>query len=76
MNKVREAFEKISCTNFQSTFGTCITNKERDGTYSMPEIEDHWQTFQEGWEAAIDFLKQRGDTKYSDITSSDGMDPR
>jgi hypothetical protein len=29
-----------------------------NGQYRNPVIEDHWQTFQEGWEEGIKWFKQ------------------
>jgi hypothetical protein len=53
---IREAFERISVPNF----GLCNVDetgnhkRKSDGTYVNPGLEDHWQTFQEGWEAATE----------------------
>lgn len=51
-------------------------NRYSTGEYVTPVIEDHWQTFQEGWEAAIDFLKKKTNPDFSDIVSDGGFDPR
>jgi hypothetical protein len=39
-------------------------------------LEDHWQTFQEGWEEAINYVKNRDNPSYTDVVSDGGMDPR
>jgi hypothetical protein len=48
---MRQEFEAISIPNF----GVGIFAYERNlhGEYFNPALEDHWQTFQEGWEAAM-----------------------
>lgn len=75
---MREAFEETTLPQFPGHFdrGT----KYPDDTYIDRSIEDHWQTFQEGWEAAIDYLKKKQPSehsdKYSDIVSDGGFDPR
>jgi hypothetical protein len=47
---VRELFEKVSAPSFghELTFP-----RNSSGEYINPLLEDHWQTFQEGFEAAI-----------------------
>jgi|GEM_PF-1520562 len=49
LEKIRELFEEISATNF----GYELIPKNATGEYINPNMEDHWQTFQEGFEAAI-----------------------
>lgn len=44
--------------------------------YIDPVIEDHWQTFQEGWECALEHLKNKSNPCYTDVVSNGGMDPR
>jgi hypothetical protein len=39
-------------------------------------LEDHWQTFQEGWESAIENVKRKNNPNYTDIVSDGGMDSR
>lgn len=69
---IREAFETVSCPSF----GHELTYPRKpNGEYYDPKLEDHWQTFQEGWEAAVEYLKRNGGN-YSDIISDGGMDPR
>lgn len=51
VEQIRTAFEEVCLPSFE-------LHPERgcrypDGTYVTPVIEDHWQTFQEGWEAAL-----------------------
>lgn len=73
--KIREAFELNSCPNFGHDLE--FTRNSR-GEYVNPALEDHWQTFQEGWEAAIDYIKTlKPDNKYTaGPISTGGMDPR
>ena len=70
---VREAFERVSAPSFghELTFP-----KNTKGEYVDPVLEDHWQTFQEGWELAIEFLKNKSNSCYTDLVSNGGMDPR
>ena len=74
---IRESFERISCPNFGHDLE--FTRNSRS-EYVNPALEDHWQTFQEGWEAAMEFLKTKQVSRYSDqcsdITSTGGKDPR
>ena len=48
---IREAFERISAPAFGREFEY---RKKSNGEYENGALEDHWQTFQEGWEAAIE----------------------
>ena len=65
MNQIiREAFEAHTLPNFRN-------DESYDDT-----IEDHWQTFQEGWESAIKFLKEKENNNYTDIISTGGYDER
>lgn len=51
MNKlVKERFEAVTLPAFGIQDGSPVNEK---GEYKSP-IEDHWQTFQEGWEACLD----------------------
>lgn len=70
---IRQAFEEITCASFS---GDVTYAKNQRGEYVNAKLEDHWQTFQEGWEAAIADLKSRHRGEYSDIASTGGMDPR
>jgi hypothetical protein len=91
MDKVREAFERTTAQSFSmpnfSTEGSYdyaaakkVWSRAPSGEYMSPALEDHWQTFQEGWEAAIEFLKAKhvsaSSDKYSDIVSTGAKDPR
>jgi hypothetical protein len=38
--------------------GEVDTTRLANGQYRNPVIEDHWQTFQEGWEEGIKWFKQ------------------
>lgn len=46
---IREAFERITAPAFCKTIA-----RTPDGEYFDSGLEDHWQTFQEGWEAATE----------------------
>jgi len=74
-NVIREAFER----NTFASFGLDEKELKRSpttGVYINSTVEDHWQTFQEGWEAAIEHLTNKTNSCYSDIVSNGGMDPR
>lgn len=77
MNNIREAFERVSAPSFghELTFP-----KNSRGEYVNPTLEDHWQTFQEGWESAVKYVKHRSTSprtdKYTDLVSDGGFDPR
>lgn len=91
---IRDAFESTTLTAFNAdatnfSRGEChfeyggsriIWDRKRTGQYEYGVIEDHWQTFQEGWEAAIEFLKTKQvssySDKYSDVISNGGKDVR
>lgn len=65
MNQIiREAFEAHTLPNF------------RNDEFYDDTIEDHWQTFQEGWESAIKFLQEKKNNNYTDIISTGGYDAR
>ena len=49
---VRNAFETICYPNFGVTSGHGLRRKP-NGEYVSETVEDHWQTFQEGWEEAM-----------------------
>lgn len=75
MKNIREAFEKVCAPNFVIVSEIDLSRNNR-GEYNNPTFEDHWQTFQEGWECAIEYLKAKSNPAYSDIVSNGGMDPR
>ena len=56
MNIMRKYFEEITARNFDKD-PYDLTRNERD-EYINPLLEDHWQTFQEGWQCAIAFIKE------------------
>lgn len=70
---IREAFEEVCFPSF----GPIVDglNRYASGEYINPTLEDHWNTFQEGWEAALEFLKKKSGT-YSDVMATGGFDPR
>ena len=70
--QIRKAFEEVTCANFSMS----QIPKNRAGEYMNPILTEHWQTFREGWEAAVDFLKNKQNSEYSDIISDGGKDPR
>lgn len=74
---VREHFERITAPSF------CLDEDYTilpNGEYKSPVIEDHWQTFQEGWESCVNFLKNKKvsdfSDSYSDLISDGGYDIR
>jgi hypothetical protein len=50
---IREAFERITAQNFDIRRVDPLKRNDK-GEYIMAVLEDHWQTFQEGWEAATE----------------------
>lgn len=70
---IREVFEKVTAPSFGCELAPPRKNK---GVYDNPILEDHWQTFQEGWEEAIKHLKNKSNSCYTDIVGDGGMDPR
>lgn len=46
---IREAFERVSVPNFNPI----LAYRKPNGEYESGTLEDHWQTFQEGWEEAV-----------------------
>lgn len=70
---MRNAFEEVSAPSFGHEL---MYPRNAKGEYINPTLEDHWQTFQEGWETAIDYLTKKENQCYTDITSDGGMDPR
>lgn len=69
----REAFERVTVPAFRPSLGG--TDRLPSGEYRDVTLEEHWNTFQEGWEAAVEFLKNKS-SGYSDITTTGGFDPR
>jgi len=74
-NAMRLAFEKVTAPSFG---WDGVPNLQRDviGNYMDPQLEDHWQTFQEGWEEAVKYLKDKENESFSDMLSDGGFDPR
>lgn len=70
---VRQVFEEKVYPSFSTGHGL---RRKSNGEYVSDVLEDHWQTFQEGWEYAIEHLKHKSSTDYTDIISDGGMDPR
>jgi hypothetical protein len=78
VDPMRHAFETItySSLNIAGSPTAHGLRRKLNGEYVSDLLEDHWNTFQEGWEAAIDHLKNKTNDSYSDIVSDGGMDPR
>lgn len=53
---IREAFERITAPSFLNLpyVSKVKYGRDQDGNYKSDILEDHWQTFQEGWEAATE----------------------
>jgi hypothetical protein len=66
---IREAFERICVPSFVLDPNTGPARKP-DGEYVISLLEDHWQTFQEGWEASTESAVKVLDAldKVNDIT--------
>ena len=78
VDPMRHAFETITylSLNIAGIPTAHGLHRKPNGEYFSDLLEDHWNTFQEGWEAAIDYLKNKQNDSYSDIVSNGGMDPR
>ena len=73
---IREAFEAVTYSSFGGTGGHGLRRRLDTGAYVSDMLEDHWQTFQEGWEEAIKYLQNKSNSCYTDIVSDGEMDPR
>jgi len=62
-NKVREIFEKFVYPSFDSTAHGL--RRKQNGEYVSDILEDHWNTFQEGWEYAIAYVNETDNPQYS-----------
>ena len=71
---VRQAFETVCYPNFPGQ--SHGLRRRPSGEYVSDSLEDHWQTFQEGWEYAIAYVNESDNPQYSGIISDGGMDPR
>jgi hypothetical protein len=71
---IRKAFEEVTYLSLRATGHGLRRNLK--GEYVSDALEDHWQTFQEGWEEAIKWLQSKDNPRYTDIVSDGGMDPR
>jgi hypothetical protein len=75
---VRKAFEEVCFPSFGRTFAYGLRRKP-NGEYVSDALEDHWQTFQEGWEEAIKYIAETKDywyVRYKDSDGSSGVDSR
>ncbi len=75
---MREAFENVTYLSLQCAGSPTAHGLRRkpNGEYVSDALEDHWQTFQEGWEEAIRHLTAKANASYTDIVSTGGVDPR
>ncbi len=61
MESMRKAFEEVTYPTLQlaGTYTAHGLRRRQDtGEYVSDILEDHWQTFQEGWEAGIEYFKK------------------
>ena len=75
MNELkRKVFEEKVYPNFGPNSSAYGLKRYDSGEYKNEVLEDHWQTFQDGWEYATQyfFIKDKENYSYSD----GGMDPR
>ena len=56
---IRQAFEDITylTLNIAGTTTAHGLRRKENGEYVSDLLEDHWNTFQEGWECAVSFIK-------------------
>jgi len=74
---IRKAFEEVTYSSMSQSVGSAHgLRRKQNGEYVSDVLEDHWQTFQEGWEEAVKWLKNKDNVCYTDIVSKGGMDPR
>jgi hypothetical protein len=76
---IRKAFEEVTYLTLNiagTSTGHGLRRKIDTGEYVSDLLEDHWNTFQEGWEEAIKYLQNKNNPCYSDIIGDGGMDPR
>lgn len=75
---MREAFESITYLSLSiaGSHPAGGLRRKPNGEYVSDLLEDHWNTFQEGWEEAVKHLQNLKNDSYSDIASNGGMDPR
>jgi hypothetical protein len=76
---IRKAFEEVTYPSLQlvgirTAHG--LRRKLDTGEYVSDLLEDHWNSFQEGWEEAIKWLQNKDNSDYTDVISDGGMDPR
>ena len=81
VDPMRHAFETItySSLNIAGSPTAHGLRRKPNGEYVSDALEDHWNTFQEGWEEAIKFIVDGNNNwyvRYSDVISDGGMDPR
>ena len=57
-DQIRKAFEKVTYLSLRAT-GHGLNRRQDNGQYVSDTLEDHWQTFQEGWEEAIKCLQNK-----------------
>jgi hypothetical protein len=69
---IREAFETYTLPNFRDSKVVFF-----NGEYNNDTVQEHWETFQEGWESAVKVLQaNKINSDYTDILSTGGYDPR
>lgn len=79
IDPVRKAFEETTYPTLQlaGTYTAHGLRRRQDtGEYVSDTLEDHWNTFQEGWEEAVKWLQNKDNPCYTDVISDGGMDPR
>lgn len=57
LKEIQSAFKKATLPNFGLERDR---SKDARGCYVDPVLEDHWNTFQEGWVEAVNFMKKKG----------------
>lgn len=58
MTTIRGYFEEVTLSSFAHTKPYNTFKRNPNGEYVNGIIEDHWQTFQEGWASAVEYLVQ------------------
>lgn len=61
---IRRAFERVTYPSFPgSSHGL---RRKQSGEYVSDSLEDHWQTFQEAWECAVEWMANKDNPLFSD----------
>lgn len=66
IDPMREAFETITYSTLNIA-GSCTGHglrRKLNGEYVSDLLEDHWNTFQEGWEEAMKYVEKKKNSNF------------